>query len=116
MMISTILATDRYDFNAFGTSFQYRYRNDIPTNLPNSKALAITIADTAAPANKVPIPVTENNAAHPAITKAVNETSVLKLKNLLIYSPKKTSRTSKEPVRPVIFLVYLLNLKGFYQT
>jgi hypothetical protein len=34
------------------------------------------------------MPVTENNAAHPAIAKAVNETSVLKLKNLLIYTPE----------------------------
>lgn len=83
-MINTILAIDRYDFSAFGTSFQYLYRNEIPTNLPNSKALAITIADTVAPANNVPIPVTENSAAHPAIVSAVNETNVLKLKNLFI--------------------------------
>jgi hypothetical protein len=56
--------------------------------LPNSNAPAITIADNAAPANNVPMPVIENNAAVAAIVSADNETNVLKLKNLLIYSPK----------------------------
>jgi hypothetical protein len=64
----------------------------MPTSLPNSKALAITITDIAAPANNVPIPVTENSAAHPAIINAENETSVLKLKILFIYTPRKTGR------------------------
>ena len=83
-MMSITLAADRYAFNILGTVSQYLYRKEIPTSFPSSSALAITIADTAAPANNVPIPVTENNAAHPAITKAVNETNGLKLNNLLI--------------------------------
>ena len=54
--------------------FQYLYKNDAPTSLPNSKLPAIIITDRAAPANNLDKPNTEKNAALPAIDNADNPT------------------------------------------
>ena len=54
--------------------FQYRYKKDAPTILPNSNEPAIIITDKAAPANSLDKPNTEKNAALPAIRRADNPT------------------------------------------
>ena len=97
------LAITRYVFSVVFKSVQYRYRNEILTIFPNSKAEAIIIADNAAPANNLPIPVTEKTAAHTVINIALKNTSVLNFTKSFIYSPNKWAEPFQ--VRPILFSV-----------
>ena len=81
--INIAVLSKKYDFNVFGISFQYRYKNDTATNLPNSNDDAITIADVGAPANNLPMPVTEKYAADAAIANAVKAITLSNVINFI---------------------------------
>lgn len=58
---------------------QYLYRYAAVTSLANSKLLAITITDKAAPANSLDKPKTEKNAALNATNNAENPSNGIKI-------------------------------------
>ena len=71
------------------------------TILPNSNAVAIIPAPSAAPANNLDIPEIENTAAHTATNVAVSVVTAINDERVFIYTPRK--RVEPISVRPVLF-------------